>query len=246
MSDTEIRLIDIGDADAIAAHRARDADAFARWEPSRPADFYTADGQPGGSTPGSHCHPRSPREDRARSAACRPAPTGSPPAAPTGCPDCGNPPPALVVPAQTVFAVRVAGVGCVGGASAGVRWPEPVQRAAHSVSVQARETGREVPAVVLRVGTPALGAGGHRDSPVRQPDNAARRSAALVRGRLPHRADRRTDRAGNLATGLGGLPDDPPLSGPWGPIHRPGHRAAACAASGCSGRPGRGRRCRRR
>jgi hypothetical protein len=44
MSDTEIRLIDVGDADAIAAHRARDADAFARWEPSRPADFYTADG----------------------------------------------------------------------------------------------------------------------------------------------------------------------------------------------------------
>lgn len=45
MSDTEIRLIDVGDAEVIAAHRARDADAFARWEPSRPADFYTADGQ---------------------------------------------------------------------------------------------------------------------------------------------------------------------------------------------------------
>jgi ribosomal-protein-alanine N-acetyltransferase len=44
-SDTEIRLIDVGDADAIAARRARDADAFARWEPSRPADFSSADGQ---------------------------------------------------------------------------------------------------------------------------------------------------------------------------------------------------------
>ena len=34
------RLTDIGDADAIAAHRARDADAFARWEPSRPAPMH--------------------------------------------------------------------------------------------------------------------------------------------------------------------------------------------------------------
>jgi hypothetical protein len=39
------RLIDVGNADAIAGHRARDPDAFARWEPSRPTDFYTADGQ---------------------------------------------------------------------------------------------------------------------------------------------------------------------------------------------------------
>ena len=34
------RLTDVGDADAIAAHRARDADAFARWEPSRPAPMH--------------------------------------------------------------------------------------------------------------------------------------------------------------------------------------------------------------
>ncbi|MDX6241954.1 MAG: hypothetical protein QOG10_6788 [Kribbellaceae bacterium] len=45
MSDPEIRLTDVGDADAIAAHRVRDADAFARQEQSRPADFYTADRQ---------------------------------------------------------------------------------------------------------------------------------------------------------------------------------------------------------
>jgi hypothetical protein len=32
VSGTGIRLIDVGDADAIAAHRARDADAFARRE----------------------------------------------------------------------------------------------------------------------------------------------------------------------------------------------------------------------
>jgi hypothetical protein len=44
MSDTEIRLIDVDDADAIAAYCARDADAFTRWEPSRPANFDTADG----------------------------------------------------------------------------------------------------------------------------------------------------------------------------------------------------------
>jgi hypothetical protein len=37
MPGTENRLIDVGDADTIAAHRAGDADAIARWEPSRPA-----------------------------------------------------------------------------------------------------------------------------------------------------------------------------------------------------------------
>jgi hypothetical protein len=37
MPDTQTRLTDVGDADAIAAHRPRDADAFARREPSRPA-----------------------------------------------------------------------------------------------------------------------------------------------------------------------------------------------------------------
>jgi len=42
---TEIRLFGVGDANAIAAHRARDADAFARWERSRPAGFSIADGQ---------------------------------------------------------------------------------------------------------------------------------------------------------------------------------------------------------
>jgi hypothetical protein len=33
---TETCLTDIGDSDAIAAHRPRDADALAQWEPSRP------------------------------------------------------------------------------------------------------------------------------------------------------------------------------------------------------------------
>jgi hypothetical protein len=37
MPDTQTRLTDVGDADAIAAHRPRDADAFVRREPSRPA-----------------------------------------------------------------------------------------------------------------------------------------------------------------------------------------------------------------
>jgi hypothetical protein len=37
MPDTQTRLTDVGDADAIAAHRPCDADAFARREPSRPA-----------------------------------------------------------------------------------------------------------------------------------------------------------------------------------------------------------------
>jgi hypothetical protein len=36
MPGTEIRLFGAGDADAIAAHRARGAGAFARCEPSRP------------------------------------------------------------------------------------------------------------------------------------------------------------------------------------------------------------------
>jgi hypothetical protein len=33
----EIRLMDVGNADAIAPHRARDGDADTWWEPSRPA-----------------------------------------------------------------------------------------------------------------------------------------------------------------------------------------------------------------
>jgi ribosomal-protein-alanine N-acetyltransferase len=43
--NTSIRLIDAQDAVAIAAHRARDVETFARWEPSQPASFYTPGGQ---------------------------------------------------------------------------------------------------------------------------------------------------------------------------------------------------------
>ncbi|MEV0840655.1 GNAT family protein [Actinocatenispora sera] len=42
---TRIRLIEPADAAAIAAHRARDAEAFRPWEPARPADFFTSQGQ---------------------------------------------------------------------------------------------------------------------------------------------------------------------------------------------------------
>jgi ribosomal-protein-alanine N-acetyltransferase len=42
---TGIRLINVKDADAIAAHLGRDAPAMARWEPTRPAAYYTAAGQ---------------------------------------------------------------------------------------------------------------------------------------------------------------------------------------------------------
>jgi ribosomal-protein-alanine N-acetyltransferase len=42
---TSIRLIGTGDAAAIAAHRIRDAEAFAPWEPAQPARFYTTEGQ---------------------------------------------------------------------------------------------------------------------------------------------------------------------------------------------------------
>jgi ribosomal-protein-alanine N-acetyltransferase len=42
---TRIRLIEDGDAEALAAHLARDADAFERWEPFRPAEFFTVPGQ---------------------------------------------------------------------------------------------------------------------------------------------------------------------------------------------------------
>ncbi|MEV6019615.1 GNAT family protein [Streptomyces sp. NPDC051997] len=42
---TRIRLIEPADAAAIAAHRARDAEAFRRWEPAQPDGFFTAQGQ---------------------------------------------------------------------------------------------------------------------------------------------------------------------------------------------------------
>jgi ribosomal-protein-alanine N-acetyltransferase len=45
MQVTGIRLIDAEDAAALAAHLARDAEAFARWEPDRAPEFYTVDGQ---------------------------------------------------------------------------------------------------------------------------------------------------------------------------------------------------------
>ncbi len=43
--DTSIRLIDVRDADAVAAHLARDVQEFARWEPAQPAGYYTPEGQ---------------------------------------------------------------------------------------------------------------------------------------------------------------------------------------------------------
>lgn len=43
--DTTIRLIRVDDAEAIAAHRARDRRAYAAWEPAQPDEFYTAAGQ---------------------------------------------------------------------------------------------------------------------------------------------------------------------------------------------------------
>ncbi|MFC8721070.1 GNAT family N-acetyltransferase [Kitasatospora sp. NPDC057198] len=42
---TRIRLIEPADAAPIAAHRARDADAFRRWEPAQPPEHLTAAGQ---------------------------------------------------------------------------------------------------------------------------------------------------------------------------------------------------------
>jgi [ribosomal protein S5]-alanine N-acetyltransferase len=38
---TSIRLIAPGDAEALAAHLGRDAEAFARWDPERPPEWYT-------------------------------------------------------------------------------------------------------------------------------------------------------------------------------------------------------------
>ena len=42
---TSIRLIEDGDAEALAGHLTRDAGAFERWEPFRPAEFFTVPGQ---------------------------------------------------------------------------------------------------------------------------------------------------------------------------------------------------------
>jgi ribosomal-protein-alanine N-acetyltransferase len=42
---TAIRLIEFGDAGALADLQARDRDAFAQWEPARPDAFFTPDGQ---------------------------------------------------------------------------------------------------------------------------------------------------------------------------------------------------------
>jgi ribosomal-protein-alanine N-acetyltransferase len=42
---TSIRLIEPDDAKALAVHLARDAEAFARWDPERPPEFYTPAGQ---------------------------------------------------------------------------------------------------------------------------------------------------------------------------------------------------------
>jgi ribosomal-protein-alanine N-acetyltransferase len=44
-ANTGIRLIEISDAEVIAAHRVRDREAFARWEPAMNEDFYTVEGQ---------------------------------------------------------------------------------------------------------------------------------------------------------------------------------------------------------
>lgn len=44
---TCIRLIEPDDAEALAAHLARDAEAFARWDPECEPEFYTAAGQRG-------------------------------------------------------------------------------------------------------------------------------------------------------------------------------------------------------
>lgn len=44
---TSIRLVEPDDAEALAAHLSRDAEAFDRWDPERPAEFYTPAGQRG-------------------------------------------------------------------------------------------------------------------------------------------------------------------------------------------------------
>ncbi|MFJ8869175.1 GNAT family N-acetyltransferase [Streptomyces sp. NPDC102473] len=48
MNSTSIRLIDPSDGPALSGLLARDAQAYARWLPARPADFYTPEGQASG------------------------------------------------------------------------------------------------------------------------------------------------------------------------------------------------------
>ncbi|MGW2235434.1 GNAT family N-acetyltransferase [Streptomyces sp. NPDC001759] len=45
MPSTSVRLVETADAPALAAHLARDATEFARWQPARPAGFHTAEHQ---------------------------------------------------------------------------------------------------------------------------------------------------------------------------------------------------------
>ncbi|MEW2160032.1 GNAT family protein [Streptomyces sp. NPDC007189] len=42
---TSVRLIEVADAPALAAHLERDAEDFARWQPARPQGFHTAEHQ---------------------------------------------------------------------------------------------------------------------------------------------------------------------------------------------------------
>jgi ribosomal-protein-alanine N-acetyltransferase len=43
--NTAIRLIEPSDAEALADHLTRDAEALARWDPERPPEYYTTAGQ---------------------------------------------------------------------------------------------------------------------------------------------------------------------------------------------------------
>lgn len=42
---TSVRLVEVADAPALAAHLERDAEEFARWQPARPEGFHTAEHQ---------------------------------------------------------------------------------------------------------------------------------------------------------------------------------------------------------
>jgi ribosomal-protein-alanine N-acetyltransferase len=43
--DTTIRLLQLGDAEALTEHLTRDAKALSRWDPERPPEYYTLAGQ---------------------------------------------------------------------------------------------------------------------------------------------------------------------------------------------------------